>query len=164
MIGVPLLGDPVTLALTIGLLLLASLGIGLLIAVVSDSERQAVQLSLLLLLASVFFSGFVLAITEFSEPVRAAAYLLPVTSAIGLLQDIMLRGTTGPVWRFAVLGGIAAVTLFLRLARAATGHVRCLSVAAGRVEPSRRPATASAGRARPRPRGPCSAMKAAPSG
>ena len=112
-IGVPILGDPVTLALTIGLLLLASLGIGLLIAVVSDSERQAVQLSLLLLLASVFFSGFVLAITEFSEPVRAAAYLLPVTSAIGLLQDIMLRGTTGPVWRFAVLGGIAVVTLFL---------------------------------------------------
>ena len=44
---------------------------------------------------------------------QRAAYLLPVTSAIGLLQDIMMRGTTGPVWRFAVLGGIAAVTLFL---------------------------------------------------
>ena len=56
---IPMLGDPVALAGAIGLVLLASLGIGLLIAVVSDSERQAVQLSLLLLLASVFFSGFV---------------------------------------------------------------------------------------------------------
>ena len=55
------------IALAIGLLLLASLGLGLLIAVVSDSERQAVQLSLLVLLASVFFSGFVLPISEFSR-------------------------------------------------------------------------------------------------
>src|SRR5262245_3566032 len=112
-IGVPRLGDPAVLAATVGLLLLASLGIGLLIAVISDSERQAVQLSLLLLLASVFFSGFVLAISEFSEPVRAAAFLLPVTSAIGLLQDIMLRGVASQAWRFAVLGLIAAVTLIV---------------------------------------------------
>ena len=110
---VPMLGDTQVLAAALGLLLLASLGIGLLIAVISDSERQAVQLSLLLLLASVFFSGFVLAISEFSEPVRAAAFMLPVTSAIGLLQDIMLRGVASQAWRFAVLGLIAAVTLFV---------------------------------------------------
>ena len=61
-IGRAVLAEPGYLALAIGLLLLASLGLGLLIAVVSDSERQAVQLSLLVLLASVFFSGFVLAI------------------------------------------------------------------------------------------------------
>ena len=60
--GVPMLGDPALLAGIVGLLVLASLGLGLLIAAVSDSERQAVQLSLLLLLGSVFFSGFVLAI------------------------------------------------------------------------------------------------------
>ena len=66
-----------SLAGVIGLLLLASLGLGLLIAVVSDSERQAVQLSLLTLLASVFFSGFVLAIDQFSPPVRVARLLAP---------------------------------------------------------------------------------------
>jgi ABC-2 type transport system permease protein len=110
---IPMLGDPTLLAATIGLLLLASLGLGLLIAVVSDSERQAVQLSLLLLLASVFFSGFVLAISEFSEPVRVAAYLLPVTSAIGLLQDLMLRGVAVETWRLAVLAAIGGVTLLI---------------------------------------------------
>ena len=62
-----MLGDPAALAVAIGLVLLASLGLGLLVAVVSDSERQAVQLSLLLLLASVFFCGFVLAISEFTR-------------------------------------------------------------------------------------------------
>ena len=95
----------------IGLVLLASLGIGLVIAVVSDSERQAVQLSLLLLLASVFFSGFVLAISEFTEPVRVLAYLLPVTHGIRLMQDIMLRGGTTQNWEYAALLAIAVVTL-----------------------------------------------------
>jgi ABC-2 type transport system permease protein len=108
---VPLLAGPGAMALVIGLLLLASLGLGLLIAVVSDSERQAVQLSLLVLLASVFFSGFVLAIDQFTPPVRALAYALPVTHGIRLLQDLMLRGGTAEYWQAAALIGIALVTL-----------------------------------------------------
>jgi ABC-2 type transport system permease protein len=108
--GIPMLGTAATLALVIGLLLLASLGVGLAIAVVSDSERQAVQLSLLVLLASVFFSGFVLSIQEFSAPVQALAYLLPVTSGIQLMQDVMLRGAIGAPWQLAVLAVIALVT------------------------------------------------------
>jgi ABC-2 type transport system permease protein len=109
--NVPLVGDPAGVAATIGMLLLASLGLGLFIAVVSDSERQAVQLSLLVLLASVFFSGFVLAIDEFNAPVRAIAFALPVTHGIRLLQDLMLRGSTTETWEFAALGIIAGVTL-----------------------------------------------------
>jgi ABC-2 type transport system permease protein len=109
--GVPMLGPEGIIIATIALLLVASLGLGLLIAVVSDSERQAVQLSLLVLLASVFFSGFVLDIEEFTEPVRAIAYMLPVTHGIQLLQDLMLRGTTNAVWEFGALFAIAAVTL-----------------------------------------------------
>ncbi len=110
-LGVPSLASIGSLAVVIGLLLLASLGLGLLIAVVSDSERQAVQLSLLTLLASVFFSGFVLAIDQFTPPVRALAYLLPVTHGIQLLQDLMLRGTTNHLWQVPALAAIAAVTL-----------------------------------------------------
>ncbi len=112
-LGVPMLAAVGFVALAIGLLLLASICLGLLIAVVSDSERQAVQLSLLVLLASVFFSGFVLPITEFTAPVRAIAYTLPVTHGIRLLQDLMLRGTTNHAWEFLALGAIAAVTLML---------------------------------------------------
>lgn len=108
---VPMLGDPAALAITAGLVLLASLGIGLSIAIISDSERQAVQLSLLVLLASVFFSGFVIAISEFTEPVRILAYMLPVTHGIRLMQDIMLRGGTTQTWEFGALALIAAVTL-----------------------------------------------------
>lgn len=104
---VPILGDPGWLALVIGLLIAASLGVGLLIAAVSDSEPQTVQLSLLVLLASVFFSGFVLAITEFSEPVRSLIYALPVANGIRLIGDFMFRGGTVVVWQIWLLAGLA---------------------------------------------------------
>ena len=112
-LGVPMLGTPAAVALVIGMLLLASLGLGLLISVVSDSERQAVQLSLLTLLASMFFSGFVLRISEFQPAIQVAAYALPVTHGIALLQELMLTGTVTQSWQLVALTGIAGVLLLV---------------------------------------------------
>ncbi|MEA2676527.1 MAG: type transport system permease protein [Chloroflexota bacterium] len=112
-LGVPMLGSWVTVGLVITLLIIASLGVGLIISVVSDSERQAVQLCLLLLLASVFFSGFVLPVHEFREGVQYGAYILPVTHGIKLLQDLMLRGDTTAWWQLSALGALAGGFLIL---------------------------------------------------
>ena len=112
-LGVPMLGAPAVIALVIVLLLVASLGLGLLISVISDSERQAVQLALLTLLASMFFSGFVLHIEEFTPAVQVGAYLLPVTHGISLLQGEFLSGAMAHPWQLAALFGIAAVLLFV---------------------------------------------------
>jgi ABC-2 type transport system permease protein len=109
--NVPLLGDPAQLIAMIGLVLVASLAVGLAIAVVSDSERQAVQLSLLVLLASVFFSGFVLSIGEFNMAVQSMAHVLPVTHGIRLIQDIMLRGSITQLWQVGMLALIAGLML-----------------------------------------------------
>jgi ABC-2 type transport system permease protein len=112
-LGVPMLGTAAAVALVIGMLLLASLGLGLLISVVSDSERQAVQLSLLTLLASMFFSGFVLRISEFQPAIQVAASALPVTHGIALLQELMLTGTVTQSWQLVALTGIAGVLLMV---------------------------------------------------
>jgi ABC-2 type transport system permease protein len=119
LLGVPLKSDPAFFALVVGLIIFASLGLGMLISVLSDSERQAVQLSLLVLLASVFFSGLVLPVNEFHQAVQAAAHALPVTSGIRLLQDSMLRGGTYAGQLLLVLLGsavafFAVTTLLLR--------------------------------------------------
>lgn len=112
-IGVPMLASPLLVAGVIALLIAASTGLGLLIAVVSDSESQTVQLSLFVLLASVFFSGLILPVAEFIPPIQALAYLLPVTDAIALLQDLMLQGRTVDWWQAGVLAGIAIVSIVL---------------------------------------------------
>jgi ABC-2 type transport system permease protein len=111
-LAVPFVGN---VALFVGLALLftlASLGIGFLISAWSSSDSQAVQLAMLVLLASVFFSGFVLPLDEFFPQVRYVAYALPVTHGIRLLQDFMLRGGTYALWQVWALA-LVGVVLFL---------------------------------------------------
>ena len=112
LLHIPMLASPALVALILAGLVAASLSMGLAIAVVSDSERQAVQLALLVLLASVFFSGFVLAVDQFLPFAQAFAYLLPVTHGVRLLQDLMLRGGTNAWWE---LGALVALWLALFL-------------------------------------------------
>jgi ABC-2 type transport system permease protein len=125
-LGVPIFSG---YAIAIGIVLLlafASLGVGLLISLVADSERQAVQLSMLVLLASVFFSGFVLPVQDFIGPVQYVAYALPVTHGIATLQEAMLRGEVSSLWMIGALAaiGVALYTLSLlrlrRILRSAT--------------------------------------------
>ena len=107
-------------AVAIGIVLLlafASLGVGLLISLVADSERQAVQLSMLVLLASVFFSGFVLPVQDFIGAVQYVAYALPVTHGIATLQEAMLRGEVSSLWMIGALAVIGAVLYALSLIR-----------------------------------------------
>ena len=109
-LGVPLLGGWLPFAGIVLLLTFASLGVGLLISLIADSERQAVQLSMLILLASVFFSGFVLPVSDFAPWTQYLAWALPVTHGISLLQDLMLRGSIGQTW---MIGALAAIGLIL---------------------------------------------------
>jgi ABC-2 type transport system permease protein len=108
-LGVPLLGGWLPFVGIVLLLTFAALGVGLLISLIADSERQAVQLSMLVLLASVFFSGFVLPVSDFATWTQYLAYALPVTHGIGLLQEHMLRGEVRDTWMLAALAGIGLI-------------------------------------------------------
>jgi ABC-2 type transport system permease protein len=112
---VPILSTPGDVASVIVLLTFASLGLGLFISTIVDTERLAVQLAMLVLLASVFFSGFVLPLDQFAPWLRFIAYLLPVTHAIQLLQDFMLRGYTNALWQMFALAAIGIVLFVLTM-------------------------------------------------
>ncbi len=116
-LNVPLLGGWLPFAGIVLLLTFASLGVGLLISLIADSERQAVQLSMILLLASVFFSGFVLPVSDFAEWTQYIAYSLPVTHGIALLQEHMLRGEVQQTWMLGALAAIGLVLYFGSLLR-----------------------------------------------
>jgi ABC-2 type transport system permease protein len=79
---------------------------------ISETDTQAVQYSMLLLLASIFFSGFFLDLRLMKEPITFLAWSLPATYGIRMLQDIMLRGSSAPPLVFL---GIAAIGIVLFL-------------------------------------------------
>jgi ABC-2 type transport system permease protein len=95
--------------LLFGLLIPASIGLGMTIALLTSSESQVIQLALLVLLASVFFGGLAIDLTQFARPLQIGAELLPVTQATRLGQDLFLRGGIGEVWRYGVLAAMVVV-------------------------------------------------------
>lgn len=109
---VPMLGNWWYFALVIAAVLFTSLGIGFAISIVSQTDSQAVQFSMIILLASVFFSGFIMSLNMLWEPVRVISWLLPTTYGTILLRDIALRGMD-PNWM--LLGGLIAIGLVLML-------------------------------------------------
>ena len=112
-LGVPFLGDALLFAGIVALFTVASLGIGFLISVYSKTDSQAVQLSMLVLLLSIFFSGFFLPLENFRSPINYIGYALPLTHGITSFQAIMLRGTAPSELTWALLGAIAVVTFVI---------------------------------------------------
>jgi len=90
--GVPMAGSWSWLAGLMAMLIVASLAFGFLIAAFSDSDSQAVQFSMLALLFTIFFSGFVLSLDRLTDIVKGVAFLVPATPGISAVQDVMFRG------------------------------------------------------------------------
>jgi ABC-2 type transport system permease protein len=109
---VPMLGNWLYFTLVIVAVLFTSLGIGFTISIVSQTDSQAVQYSMIVLLASVFFSGFILSLDTLLKPVRIISWMLPTTYGTLLLRDISLRGIA-PNW--VLLGGLIGIGLVLML-------------------------------------------------
>ena len=107
---VPMLGNWWYFTLVISVILFTSLGIGFVISILSENDSQAVQYSMIVLLASVFFSGFILSLDQLLPSVKIISWMLPVTYGTVLLRDIVLRGLA-PDWQ--LLGELLAIGLVL---------------------------------------------------
>jgi ABC-2 type transport system permease protein len=101
--GVPNRGAWLDVAATTMAVLFTSLGIGFVISLISGTDTQAVQYSMIVLLTSVFFSGFFLSLDSLWEPVRIISWSVPATYGIELLRQVMLRGAPVAVQLLAQL-------------------------------------------------------------
>ncbi|MFN8482373.1 MAG: ABC transporter permease [Anaerolineae bacterium] len=111
MLRVPMLGSWPAYILVALLVCLASLGWGFFISVISETESQAVQFAMLLLLASIFFGGFFLPLPSLEPIVRVISYLLPVTYGTQALQEIMLTARLPQMYLWVGLS-ILSLVLF----------------------------------------------------
>ncbi len=106
----PMLGDWLSFAVVIAGVLFTSLGIGFVISLVSQTDSQAVQYTMLVLLTSVFFSGFILDLNSLLPPVLVVSGLVPTTYGTLLLRDLVLRGL--PL-NSLLIGGLFALGVIL---------------------------------------------------
>jgi len=108
LINVPLPSDLWQYFVLLVVLATASVGIGFLISATARTDSQAIQLSMLVLLLSIFFTSFFLPITGFAWPAWVIALLIPMTHAITGFQEVVLAGSSVT---FGVWLGLALIIL-----------------------------------------------------
>lgn len=115
--GVPIAGSLWLFAAILALLVLAGLGIGFVISGLVDSDIQAVNISMIVLLLSLFFSGFFVSIERLASGVTIVSWALPITHAIDSLRDVMFREALvgGRTWLALGLGSLGLFVLAWRL-------------------------------------------------
>ena len=108
--GIPIRGDVSALFLAAFLYVFSLLSVGLLISTWATNHMQALQMSMALILPSVFFSGFIFPIETMPRIFQWLSTLIPATYFIELMRAIMLRGASvQDYWlNFAVLTVMAA--------------------------------------------------------
>lgn len=68
------------------------LGMGLFISTLARTQLEAIQFAFLVMLPSVFLSGFMFPRSEMVLPIRAIGYILPVTYFVEIVRGVILRG------------------------------------------------------------------------
>ncbi|WP_370324898.1 ABC transporter permease [Euzebya sp.] len=111
LLGAPIRAGVAPVAIVLALELAASIGIGFLLAGIARSTTQVVQGAMLLLLLSVFFGNLLLSPQRLLDWAQPIGWALPMTHAINLLRDSMLRGNDLATTPLAVLGAVAAGTI-----------------------------------------------------
>ena len=119
---VPFRGSVFTFALGAALFLFVTLGIGVLISSVSQTQGQAIQLAIMTLLPQILLSGLFFPLYSMPWAVRWISYALPLTYFIKIARGVMVRGAPLsalwlPLLVLAVMGAVVFTLSTLRFRR-----------------------------------------------
>lgn len=117
--GVPFAGSVFTFALGAALFLFVTLGIGVLVSTVSQTQGQAIQLAMMTMLPQFLLSGLFFPLSSMPWGVRWIGYCLPLTWFVKVARGVMVRGTPiGALWvPLVVLALMAAIVFTLSVMR-----------------------------------------------
>jgi ABC-2 type transport system permease protein len=116
---VPVVGNLLDLYAATLMFIAASLGLGLLVSTLAQTQFQAFQLAFVTLLPSILLSGFLFPFEGMPKVAQWIAQVLPLTHFNVMIRGIMLRGAElTEVWpQVAKLGVFVAVMLTIAVAR-----------------------------------------------
>jgi ABC-2 type transport system permease protein len=106
---VPFVGSPLVFALGAVAFLFVTVGAGVLISTVSETQGQAIQLAMMTMLPQILLSGLIFPLHAMAAGVRWIGYLLPLTYFVQVARGVMVKGTPFdalllPLGMLAVLG------------------------------------------------------------
>jgi ABC-2 type transport system permease protein len=95
------------------------IALGLAISTASQTQQQAMFLSIFILVPSILLSGFVFPIEAMPSYIRPVAYLLPFTYFVEIIRGILLKGNSffALASDYAALSGFAAVFTLVSIRR-----------------------------------------------
>ncbi|MGD0862087.1 MAG: ABC transporter permease [Candidatus Limnocylindrales bacterium] len=120
--GVPFNGNPLVFALGAALFLFVTLGMGVLVSTVSETQGQAIQLAMMTMLPQILLSGLIFPLDSIVWGVRWIAYFLPLTYFVQIARGVLVRGApidslVAPLVALAILGTLVFGLSILRFRR-----------------------------------------------
>ncbi len=118
-LGMPMNGNALLLYTLSVVFLIFSLGIGLFISTVAQTQDQAQQLMGAIVLPTVLLSGFMFPLESMPGPAQAFAQLLPLTHFLVIVRGIVVKGVgLEALWsQTALLAAMGLVTLVVSALR-----------------------------------------------
>jgi ABC-2 type transport system permease protein len=112
MFGVPINGSLPLLLLLSGLFLVSTLGLGLLVSTLANTQQEAMLTSMFFLLPAIFLSGFFFPLAGMPWYLQAFSHIIPLRYFLIITRGIMLKGAAIDVlWDQVIALGILAVVI-----------------------------------------------------
>jgi ABC-2 type transport system permease protein len=90
--GVPINGSLPLLLLLSGLFLVTTLGLGLFVSTLANTQQEAMLTSMFFLLPAIFLSGFLFPLESMPWYLQAVSYIIPLRYFLVIVRGIMLKG------------------------------------------------------------------------
>jgi ABC-2 type transport system permease protein len=112
MFGVPINGSLPLLLLLTGLFLVTTLGLGLFISTISNTQQEAMLTTFFFLLPSIFLSGFLFPLAAMPWYLQAFSHLIPLRYFLIIVRGIIIKGVAiDTLWTEVIALSIFAVII-----------------------------------------------------
>lgn len=116
---IPITGNFLFLSVASLVFILCSLGIGLLISILCQTQVQAIQLTVAIFLPSLLLTGFVFPLEPMPWVIKLISYSLPLTYYLEIIRGVVIKGVgLEALWfQTLIVGFMACLTLGVSVLR-----------------------------------------------
>jgi ABC-2 type transport system permease protein len=106
--NVPIRGNLLLILALSGLFLASSLGIGLFVSTIANTQQEAMLSVMMTMLPSIFLSGFFFPLEAMPKVLQWISYLIPLRYYLDIIRSLLLKGVGAEMLK----GDILALTIF----------------------------------------------------